>query len=318
MAAKNETARNPTAREDIMSCLGELGELIRDAPCFAKASSLLSKTQELLAGITECQLQMKEELLSLKEDNLILRQRAWEQEKNETDPMEAINARVRLEEMVKLKDDEITHLKETNEVGFSEKEHHRRVIKIEKWIKRKFHKASFFLVELKKCHWEEIRYKTLVHRLKEWAVKRPWREEQLMFGEQSEGGTSTPFSHYSSFDSFASGNQKEASQRIEQVIISSDEKKQRRAFDLQNRKSEKTYLKSKSCFSKSLSVLDRVKRQFDDAVDNESRMSKQRDVILRDLVASHTSDGRDVTQGLLRDIHQRHAGRYHQYRSNSL
>lgn len=79
------------------------------------------------------------------------------------------------------------------------------------------------------------------------------------------------------------------------MILSSEDKKTRKNFDLRNRKSDRTCLKSKSCFSKSLSLLDKVKRQFDDAIDNESRMSKGRDVILHDLVASHTSDGRDVT-----------------------
>jgi hypothetical protein len=163
-------------------------------------------------------------------------------------------------------------------------------------MKRKFHKACFFLQDLKKYNWDQVRYKTLVFRLKEWSSKRPWREEQHVFGEQSDGGTSTPFSHYSSFDSLASVKDGCERPSIEQVVLCSAEKKTKKNFELHNRKSEKTHLKSKSCFSKSLSILDRVNKQFDDAVDNESRMSKRKDVILRDLVATHTSDGRDVTR----------------------
>lgn len=116
MAARAESAKTGSAREDLLECLAEVGELGRGTPVYPQIAQLLQKSQELIASITEAQFAAKDELLALKEENLGLRRKVWETETQIVDPLEAINARIRLEEIVRAKDEEIAHLKETNEV----------------------------------------------------------------------------------------------------------------------------------------------------------------------------------------------------------
>jgi phosphatidylinositol kinase/protein kinase (PI-3 family) len=59
-------------------------------------------------------------------------------------------------------------------------------------------------------------------------------------------------------------------------------------------KNELTRKKSKSIFSKSLSVLEKAKRIFHDLEKDESDISKRKDVKLRDVAAKSSSDIRDV------------------------
>lgn len=134
-----------------------------------------------------------------------------------------------------------------------------------------------------------------------------------MFGDKSEKGTSTPFSHYSSFDSFGTSNPDPKDRQVEQVIFSTAEGFPARGGESYTRKSERTNLKSKSCFSKSLSLLERARKEFDSAAEEESRMTRGRDVLTRDIVNLTTSGGRDVVYSLCRDIHKRYAMRHHQY-----
>lgn len=117
MAAKVECGRPPTPREDLLRCLTEVSDLCRDSDLWARVAPLVQRIQGLMASIAESQLHAKEQLLALKEQNLGLRQKVWEKETQKTDPLETINARLRLEEMVKCKDEEILGLKETNDVA---------------------------------------------------------------------------------------------------------------------------------------------------------------------------------------------------------
>lgn len=296
MTAGNAQCRLATLREELSNMLARLYGLMSDGVLEEQGRELLSKSQEVLASLGENQLCVKEELLTLREENLSLRQSIWDHERKDmVDPLEAIHARVKLEDIVKLKDDEIFNLRELHEVGNFEQEQHKKIIKIEKWIRRKFHKSEFFLHELKKHNWHSIRFRTLVNRFREWARRRPWRDEQLMFGERSEKGTSTPFSNYSSFDSYDTNNPKTTSKPVEQVVFSNAEGFAVRGGESYNRPSERTNLKSKSCFSKSLSLLERARREFDSAAEEESRMTRGRDVVARDLVNLTTSGGQDVT-----------------------
>lgn len=168
------------------------------------------------------------------------------------------------------------------------------MVKIEKWIRRKFHKSIFFLNQLRKSHSYHQKLKELVSRFQSWSKKRPWREENLIFGNESERGTSTPFSHYSSFDSLASSPQLKTEQQAKKYILASGDGLAEKSLESCNRKSGRTNLRSKSCFSKSLSLLDRAKREFDLGVEDESRLSNRRDVIMRDLINSAKSEGKDV------------------------
>ncbi len=187
----------------------------------------------------------------------------------------------------------------------------KKVIKIEKWIRRRFHKTEFFLKDIKSNHWDENRYLSLLGRLREWGHSRPWRDEEALFREPSGKGTSTPFSHYSSFDSL---NTIETSNRVlnvEKAIYASRDREAQNAYGLDSYaahghhipKSERTANKSKSCFSKSMSILDRARRVFGDAVDEESRLSRKRDVNIFDLdMRRGQSALQDVGKILSRDI----------------
>ena len=160
-------------------------------------------------------------------------------------------------------------------------------------MKRKFHKAVYFLVDLKTSSWEDNRFEGLVRRLNEWAVLRPWREEKKLFGEEgrnSARGTSTPFSHYSSFDSLNTVESTEPRDPIEKLFFITGKARVGASME----KSDCTGHKSKSYFSKSLSVLDKANRAFNEAEADESHLSRKKDVRLTD-VNPHVSSGyRDV------------------------
>lgn len=177
---------------------------------------------------------------------------------------------------------------------------------MEKWTKRKFHKIEYFLKELSKSHWAEEVYTQLHLRVKRWAGLKPWKTQERQLSEQSHsiGGTSTPFSHYDSFSSLSVGDvEKEdlnergvVAHRLQPVCV--ERSGSNSHSKTPPRSSGLTGLKSKSCFSKSLSVLDRANRVFGEAREEESRLSRAgRDVKLGDLMGKGlASEGRDVAR----------------------
>ena len=170
------------------------------------------------------------------------------------------------------------------------------MVKIEKWVKRKFHKAVYFMIDLRNCGWAEARFDQLLKRLSDWAVQRPWREEKQLFCEEhSARGTSTPFSHYSSFDSLHTVESVEPKNPADkQFFMSGKPKKEQTIHRL-----DLTGHKSKSYFSKSLSVLEKAHRAFKEAANDESRLSRKRDVRLTDVNPRVSSGLRDVLSWLI-------------------
>lgn len=164
------------------------------------------------------------------------------------------------------------------------------MIRIEKWIKRKFHKAIFFIEKLRELtipvtnrELFEEKYESLKDRFTNWAVKRPWREECQLLDFQSDRGTSTPFSHYSSFETVKSLRSLAKKCAIEDL----------KGMDYRRDEDRSYATKSKSCFSKSLSILERAKRIFTEP-EEESRFSRQKDINEVDLLVRRASTGKDV------------------------
>lgn len=105
-------------REELNNQLVQILNLMTQSTLENEASKLVAKAQAILARMTESQLKIKEEMLELREENLSLRQSIWDNERREgADPLEEINARLKLEEILKTKDEEIMILKGEVSVG---------------------------------------------------------------------------------------------------------------------------------------------------------------------------------------------------------
>lgn len=102
---------------------------------------------------------------------------------------------------------------------------------MEKWIKRRFQKVHFFLRDMQADEKNIAKLRSLTRRVKDYSSKKPWRKEIHRFGKEaqvqvSDHGTSTPFSHYSSFDSQDSSRKLQAkNQKIENIFYESKETK---------------------------------------------------------------------------------------------
>jgi regulator of replication initiation timing len=217
---------------------------------------------------------MKEELLSAREDNLQLRLRIWELEKK-LDLSKTGEKKSNVEDVDQ-------RVAETMGI----------VTKIEKWVRRRFHKTAFFIEQFRTVGFNDIIAKSLMKKLKIWAQSKPWRNTPLTEEiEDSLRETSTPFSHYSSF--YSNGEKRRGSMLVHRDFVDDT---MELAFP-QNPclKSDNTGVISKSCFSRSLSALERAKKLFTKAgVEDEERPANLKDVMISDLKGKTSWDARDV------------------------
>lgn len=292
-----------------------------DVPNLSQLEESSRRAQQYMISLNKDLLKVKEESLAIKEENLSLRQRIWEFEKESLSVPQSEKEEVRRngdkERRVYGFDDRIGSpsaavvvserppLQEVNDgelITSAEKVQYleKILIKTQKWAKRRFHKTEFFLRELRNKGYKNDLFESLVRRLKEWAKAKPWFpriDELLMIS--SGRGTSTPFSHYSSFDS-----------EVQECIDADDinllpspsggvvkdigiSPVQPNSQNGQS-KSERTNNISKSCFSKSLSVLDRAKKLFANSVEEGSNLSRKQDVKMTDVLPNQNSDIKDV------------------------
>lgn len=118
MIARNAQGSLASVRDDLGSLLASVVGLLGDERLEDQAEDVQRKGHAILTALGESQLRVKEELLALREENLGLRKSVWDHERKDMDdPLEAINARIKLEDIVRMKEEEINNLKDAHEVG---------------------------------------------------------------------------------------------------------------------------------------------------------------------------------------------------------